>query len=221
MKKQFVVIGMGRFGKGIAKTLAELDAEVLVIDENEERINYASTFATHAVQMDATDEQALQSLGIGNFDVVCVCISEVQSSIMITMLCKEYGVKQVVAKAGSVLHAKVLERMGADQVIFPENDMGMRMAHKLVSTNILDFIELSEDFGIAEFEVYEDWIGASLTQLDFRKKYGLNIIAIRSASQEINVNPLPNDILKKDDVIIVIGSEMQIGKLEKLANKKN
>ncbi len=219
MKRQFAVIGLGRFGTGIARTLAELDAEVLVIDNNEDKINDAMAFATHAVEMDATDEAALQSLGIGNFDVVCVCIGEIQSSIMITLLCKEYGVKHVISKSSSDLHTKVLERMGADRVVFPENDTGISMAHKLVSSNILDFIELSPEYGIAEFEIYEKWEEKNLVELDFRKKYGLNIIAIRHDGK-INVNPTPGNVLHKDDVIIVVGSEEHIGKLEQLANKR-
>jgi len=219
MKKQFAVIGLGKFGMSIARTLSELDTEVLVIDHNVDRINEAAAFSTHAVQMDATDESSLQSLGIGNFDVVCVCIGELQSSIMITLLCKEYGVANVIAKAGSELHAKVLGKVGADQVVFPENDTGISMAHKLVSSNILDFIELSPDYGIAEFGVYEKWEEKSLIELDFRKKYGLNVIAIRHGG-EINVSPLPVDVLHKDDVIVVIGAEDQIGKLEELADKR-
>lgn len=220
MKKQYVIIGLGRFGTSVAKTLVEQGAEVLVIDENEEKVNQAAAYATHAVQMDATDEQALKSMGIRNFDVACVCIGEVQASIMITLLCKEQGVDLVLAKAGSELHAKVLYRMGADKVIFPERDTGVRIAHNMLSSNILDFIELSPDYGIAEFEVYEDWVGKSILELDFRRKYGLNIVAIRHADSSINVNPMASDLLSADDVIIVIGSEERIGRLEKVTQKR-
>ncbi len=220
MKKQYVIIGLGRFGSSVAQTLVEQGAEVLVIDDSEEKINQAASYATHAIQMDATDEQALQSLGIRNFDVACVCIGEVQSSIMITLLCKQQGVDLVLAKAGSELHAKVLYKMGADKVIFPERDTGVRIAHNMLSSNILDFIELSPDYGIAEFEVYEKWIGQSIMELDFRRKYGLNIVAIRHADSTINVNPMANDTLASGDAIVVIGSEEQIGKLEKVTQKR-
>lgn len=220
MYKQFAVIGLGRFGTGIARTLSELGAEVLVIDIDEEKINDAISYATHAVQMDATDESALQSVGIGNFDVVCVCMGDVQSSILITLLCKENGVKYVVSKARSDLHTKVLDRMGANQVVFPENDTGIAMAHKMVSKNILDFIELSPEYGIAEFETYEDWVGKNLIEIDFRKKYGLNVVAIRHKDDSINVNPLPKDIILEGDVVVVLGSERQIGHLEELATKR-
>ncbi|WP_302760327.1 potassium channel family protein, partial [Christensenella hongkongensis] len=153
MKKQYVVIGLGRFGTSVAKTLVDQDAEVLVIDANEEKINQALSYATHAVQADATDEQALKSLGIRNFDVACVCLGEIQSSIMAALICKDQGIDLVLVKAQSEVHAKVLYKMGVDKVVFPERDMGIRVAHNLLSSNILDFIELSEDYGIAELEV--------------------------------------------------------------------
>ncbi len=215
MKKQYVVIGLGRFGTSVAKTLVDQDAEVLVIDANEEKINQALSYATHAVQADATDEQALKSLGIRNFDVACVCLGEIQSSIMAALICKDQGIDLVLVKAQSEVHAKVLYKMGVDKVVFPERDMGIRVAHNLLSSNILDFIELSEDYGIAELEVHPAWAGQTLIDVDFRKKYGINIIAIKNASGSVNVSPLPGDVIMSDDVLVVIGSEEQIGKLER------
>jgi trk system potassium uptake protein TrkA len=215
MKKQFAVIGLGKFGMSIARTLSELDTEVLVIDHNVDRINEAAAFST--CRADDVRESSLQSLGIGIFDVVCVCIGRC-CPLMITCSAR-IRVANDIAKSGSELHAKVLGKVGADQVVFPENDTGISMAHKLVSSNILDFIELSPDYGIAEFGVYEKWEEKSLIELDFRKKYGLNVIAIRHGG-EINVSPLPVDVLHKDDVIVVIGAEDQIGKLEELADKR-
>ncbi|MEG1990811.1 MAG: TrkA family potassium uptake protein, partial [Christensenella sp.] len=178
MKKQYVVIGMGRFGTSVAKTLVDQGADVLVIDGDEEKVDQAINFATHAVQADATDEQALKSLGIRNFDVACVCLGEIQSSIMAALICKEQGIDLVVVKAQSEVHAKVLYKMGVDKVVFPERDMGIRVAHNLISSSILDFIELSDDYGIAEIEVDDIWAEHTLIDLDFRKKYGVNIIAI-------------------------------------------
>ncbi|MEG0630550.1 MAG: TrkA family potassium uptake protein, partial [Christensenellaceae bacterium] len=210
MKRQFVVIGLGRFGTSVAKTLVEQGAEVLVIDANEEKVNQSISYATHAVQADATDEQALKSLGIRNFDVACVCLGEIQSSIMAALICKEQGIGLVIVKAQSEVHAKVLYKMGVDKVVFPERDTGIRVAHNILSSNILDFIELSDDYGIAELEVHSSWADKTLVELDFRKKYGVNIIAIRHSDETININPMPNDIILVNDVIIVIGSEEQI-----------
>ena len=219
MKKQYVVIGLGRFGTSVAKTLVEQDAEVLVIDRDEEKVNEAINYATHAVQADATEEKSLKSLGIRNFDVACVCLGEIQSSIMAALICKEQGVGLVLVKAQSEVHAKVLYKMGVDKVVFPERDMGIRVAHNLLSSNILDFIELSDDYGIAELEVHPAWVGETLIDLDFRKKYGLNIIAIRQGDSQVNINPLPGDRINDGDALVVIGSEEQLGKMERSERK--
>jgi len=151
VKKQFAVIGIGRFGSSVAKTLCGLGHEVLAVDRNQDRIQEIADYVTHAVQADATDEEALKSLGIRNFDAVVVSIGDdIQSSIMIALLCKEMGVKFVVGKAQNDLHAKVLYKIGVDKVIFPERDMGMKIAHHLASTNIIDYIELASDYSLVE-----------------------------------------------------------------------
>lgn len=143
-KKQFVVVGLGRFGESLAKTVYDLGHDVLVIDMDEEKIADIADYVTHAVQMDATDENALKKLGVSNFDVAIVTIgSDIQASVMSTLLMREMGVKYVIAKGHSDLHAKVLYKIGADKVILPEKDMGKRVAHNLISSNILDYIELS------------------------------------------------------------------------------
>lgn len=215
-KKQYAVIGLGRFGASLAKTLAEQGVEVLAIDRDEAIVNHAVSFVTQAVQMDAADEQALSAVGIGNFDVACICTNDMQSSIMITLLCKEQGVPCVLAKAGSELHEKVLKKMGADRVVFPERDSGVRQAHNLLSSNILDFIQVSKDFDLAEFEVYDEWVGKSLLELQFRQRYGASVVAIRPKEGKVNINPLPEDVLHARDIIVVIGEEERLQKLEKI-----
>src|SRR6478735_3493126 len=142
---------MGRFGSAVAKTLSQLGFEVLAIDQNEETIQDVSAYVTHAVQADSTDEEALRALGIRNFDVVVVAIGEdIQSSILTTLILKDLGVPAIIVKAKNELHGKVLNKIGADKVIFPERDMGLRVAHHLVSPNILDYIDLSDDYSIME-----------------------------------------------------------------------
>lgn len=215
--KQFAVLGLGRFGSSLAKTLYDLGHEVLAVDEREEAVQEISESVTHAVQADATDESALRSLGLRNFDVVIVSIgADIQASILVTLIVKELGVKYVVAKAQSELHAKVLYKIGADRVVLPERDMGLRLAHNLVSSNVLDFIELSSDYSIVEVAALNEWQGKTLKDLNFRRKYGLNVIAIKH-NGEMNVSPRAEDIIEENDVLVVIGENEGITRLENKA----
>ncbi|HOO13411.1 MAG TPA: TrkA family potassium uptake protein [Bacillota bacterium] len=215
--KQFVVLGLGRFGSSLARTLYGLGYDVLAVDEMEEAVQEISESVTHAVQADATDESTLRSLGLRNFDVAIVAIgSNIQSSILISLIVKELGVKHVVAKAQSELHAKLLYKIGADRVVFPERDMGIRLAHNLVSSNVLDFIELSSDYSIVEMAALDEWQGKTLKDLDFRRKYGLNVIAIKR-NGEMNVSPRAEEKIEENDVLVVIGDNERITRLEKKA----
>ncbi|CDF58472.1 potassium channel family protein [Thermobrachium celere] len=212
--KQFVVIGLGRFGSSIAKTLYSLGHEVLAIDKDEEVVQDISEYVTHAVQADATDEATLKSLGIRNFDIAVVTIgSDVQSSVLVTLLVKELGVKYVIAKAQNELHAKVLYKIGADRVVFPERDMGVRVAHNLCSSNILDYIELSPDYSIMEVTALEEWENKTLKELNLRTRYGINIMAIKR-DNDINISPSAEDVIKKGDVLVVIGGTDDIKNIE-------
>ena len=217
-KKQFVVIGLGRFGSSVAKTLYELGNDVMAIDADEEVIQEIADSVTHAVQADSTDENTLKALGISNFDVAVVTIgSNVQTSIMTALLIKELGVKNILAKAHNELHAKVLQKIGVDKVIFPERDMGVRVAHNLVATSILDYIELSPDYSIAEIISSSDWVGKSLKELNMRAKYGISIMALKR-DNEINVSPLAEDIIQEGDVIVAIGGTEELNELENKIN---
>lgn len=212
--KQFVVIGCGRFGSSVAKTLYDLGHEVLAIDLDEEKVQDISDSVTCAVQADVTDEKVLAELGIRNFDVVIVSIgSNYQASIMATLIAKDLGVKKVIVKAHDELHGKVLSKIGADRIIFPERDMGVRVAHNLVSSNILDFIELSPDYSILEIAALEKWSNRTLKELRLPTKYGINVMAIKRGD-DINVSPYADDIILEGDVLVVIGSTKDIEKLE-------
>ena len=218
--KQFVIIGLGRFGSSVAKTLYALGHDVLAIDSNEDLVQEISDSVTHAVQMDATDESALKTLGLRNFDVAVVTIgSNIQASVMITLLVKELGVKYIIAKGQSDLHAKVLYKIGADRVVLPEKDMGVRVAHNLVSASILDFIELSPDYSIMELRVLNEWDGKSLKELKLRSRYGINIMAIKKG-ESIDISPKAEDILSADDIIVAIGSADDLSNLEDMLVKK-
>ncbi|WP_127491028.1 potassium channel family protein [Paenibacillus glycanilyticus] len=213
-KKQFAVIGMGRFGSSIASSLTEMGFEVLAIDSSEDKIQDAINKVTHAVSADSTDEEALRSLGIRNFDVVVVAIGEdIQASILTTLILKDLGVKMIVVKAQNELHGKVLTKIGADKVVYPERDMGMRVAHHLISPNILEYIEISEDHSIIDLRAPEAMIGKSLKQLDIRAKFKCNVMAIKTNGQ-MNIAPYPDDLIRPEDVLVIVGRNADLSNLE-------
>ncbi|MFC4075701.1 potassium channel family protein [Salinithrix halophila] len=217
MNKQFAVIGLGRFGGSVAKTLHDMGYEVLAIDKDPHRVQDYAQIVTHAVEADSTDENALRALGIRNFDVVVVSIGEdIQSSIMTSLILQEIGVGKVVVKARNDLHGKVLYKIGADKVIYPERDMGVRVVHNLISPNILDYIELADDYSIIEVHAGEFFAGKSLEQLDIRAKFGCNVMAIKSGPG-INIAPLASDRIKEGDILVVIGHNNDLKKLEEKA----
>jgi len=215
MKKQFVIIGCGRFGSSVAKRLFDLGVEVMVVDKSEETIQNIADYVTYAVQADATDENSIKSLGIRNFDVAIVTIgSDIQSSILVTLMVKELGVKYVVAKAQNDMHAKVLYRIGADRVVFPEREMGTRIANNLVSDNILEHIQLAPDYSILEIVALDEWIGKSLKEVDIRARYGINVMAIKH-EDKLDIAVSADNIIKDGDVLVVIGHNDDLRKLEK------
>lgn len=213
--KQFIVIGLGRFGSSIATTLSNLGYDVMGVDSDEGIIQAHSDFLTHCVQADATDEHVLKTLGVRNFDVAIVSIGQdIQASILVTLLLKELGLKYVVAKAQNKLHAKVLSKIGADRIVFPERDMAIRVAHNLVSSNIIDFIELSPHFSIVEIAAISDWYNKSLKDLDMRKKYGLNVMAIKR-KKDVIISPNADEKICKDDILVVVAKNEDVESLER------
>ncbi|BCJ88091.1 potassium channel family protein [Effusibacillus dendaii] len=217
MAKQYAVIGMGRFGTSVASELYEMGYEVLGIDTNEDKIQDAVDFVTHAVTADSTDDNALKALGIRNFDVVVVAIgADIQASILTTLILKELGVKKIVVKAQNELHGKVLTKIGADKVVYPERDMGIRVAHNLISPNILDYIELSPEYSMIEIVANHKMVGKTLQETDIRKKYGCTVMAIKRG-EDINISPLANDRIDQGDILVVIGKNDDLQTLEEEA----
>nr|WP_239587667.1 TrkA family potassium uptake protein [Bacillus pakistanensis] len=215
VKKEFVVVGLGRFGGSIVRSLSEQGLEVMAIDQDEEKVNEFSSIASHAVVADSTDESVLKSLGIRNFDHVIVAIGEdIQSSILTTLMLKEIGVKNITVKAQNDYHEKVLRKIGADQVVHPERDMGKRIANNIISNNVLDYLELSDEHSIVEIVANERLDGNSLIDLDIRAKYGLNIVAIKR-DKDIIVSPQADESVLKGDILIVIGADSDISRFEK------
>ncbi|WP_025785219.1 TrkA family potassium uptake protein [Sporosarcina sp. D27] len=215
MKKEFVVIGLGRFGGSIVNELIELDASVMAIDKSQDRVDEFAQIATQAVAADTTDESSLRSLGIRNFEHVVVAIGEnIQASILTTLILKELGVQMITVKAQNDYHEKVLRKIGADHVIHPERDMGRRIANRMVSNDILDYLELSDEYSIVEIRANEKLSGATLIDLDIRAKFGVNIVAIKR-EDHILVSPQAIEEIRLNDVLIVIGSDVDIHRFEK------
>jgi len=216
--KQFIVLGLGRFGSAVATTLVELGHEVLGVDNDEEKVNDLKDKITQAVQADITEERALKELGVKNFDTAIVGIgSDLETSILVAMMLKEMGLKYIIAKAQNNLHAKVLEKIGVDKIVFPERDMGRRIASNLIIPNIKDYIELEPDYSIIEIKALPEFADNTLSELDLQSKYGINVLAIKRGNN-FNISPRAKDVIKKDDFLIVIG---ETKKITKLAGKVN
>ncbi|WLD94991.1 TrkA family potassium uptake protein [Alkalihalobacillus sp. AL-G] len=215
MKKQFAVIGLGRFGGSICRSLSNNDMEVLAIDNDEDRVNEYSSIATHAVIADSTDENVLKSLGIRNFDHVIVAIGDnLQASILTTLILKELDVEHITVKAQNDYHEKVLRKIGADRIVHPERDMGQRIAHNIMSNNVLDYLELSDEHSIVELIASEKMHDKTLIELDIRANYGCNVVAIKRGD-EIEVSPQATYTIIEEDILIVIGADNDISRLEK------
>lgn len=214
MHKQFVVIGLGRFGTSVAKTLNSLGHDVLAIDKNEHPVQAIMHYVTKAVQADSREEETLRALGVRNFDVAIVAIGDdLEANILITLMLKEIGVPYVVAKAQSSLHGKVLEKIGADKIIYPEQDMGVRVAHNLIRTNVMDFIELSPDYSIFEIAASAEFVNKSLGALDFRVVYGINVMAIKKKEGQIIVAPGANTVIEEKDILVIVGNIKALSRL--------
>lgn len=215
MKRDFAVIGLGRFGGSICRELSEEGMQVLAIDINEERINQYKDIASYAVIADSTNEAALKELGIDSIDHVIIAIGDnIQASILTTVILTDLGIKKITVKAQNDYHERILEKLGAHQVVHPERDMGRRIAHSIISNNILDYLDLSDEHSIVEVKAGKKMIDKSLLELDIRVNYGCNIVAINQGN-EVNVSPSAHYKLKEDDILIVIGSNKDISRFEK------
>lgn len=216
--KSFLVIGLGRFGEAVARELADQGQEVLAIDAADERVQQVADAVTQAICADASDENVLRTIGVRNFDCCIVGVAtDMESSILITVLLKELGVKNIVAKAKSAVHARVLERVGADKVVLPESDMGHRLARKLIHTNVVDYFGMAGEYTILEMQVPPSWVGKTLMSLQVRVRHRVNILAIREDGQAINVTPSPNRALGEKDILLLIGANEDAQKVVELS----
>ena len=213
--KQYIVVGLGRFGSAIAETLCEAGEEVLGVDKDMDLVEGMRDKITHAVQMDAMDRDALEALGVRDFDVAFVTMgSDIRASGTITLMLKELGVKRIIAKAHDDFHGRMLEKLGADKVLFPERDMGRRVAHNLVSGNIVDYLELSPEYSMAEVRPMKDWVGKTLKDLALRSRAGVNVIAIKRG-EDVNPMPQPDTVISEDDALLVVAREETLGVMDR------
>lgn len=212
MRKQYAVFGLGSFGESVAVTLQELGCEVVVVDNHMERIENISPYVSYAVQADIEDPEVIRSLGARNLDGVVVAVADdMEASIMATLVSKEIGVPYVLAKAKNDLHAKVLKKIGADSIIFPEKEIGQSVARNLVSGEFVDWISLSPDYSITEIAVPEKWIGKSLSEIDVRRTKDVNVVGVR-IGEKIQVTIDPEEPLQKEMMLIMIGSNEALEK---------
>ena len=219
MKRLFAVIGLGRFGYSVAETLVKKGCEVLAIDRDEEKIQAISDIATFAVQCDATDERALKAVSAQNVDVAVVSIGEnIEASILIVQTLREMGIKSIVAKAVAPIQGKILKNLGVKEVIYPERDTAIRLAHRLISPNVLEYLELAPGYSIEEVSVLDRFSGLSLGEAKIQEQHNLNIIGIKKQitrmvkgrmmkDETFNFTPSPEDVIEKGDVLVVIGRE--------------
>ena len=216
--KTFVVIGLGRFGSAVATELSSLGHEVLAVDEREDHVQRVAEKVTHAETGDARDPSVLRALGVRNYDCAVVAVGDdIGNSALITLNLKEIGVKRVICKAQSHVHRKVLEKIGADRVVFPEHEMGVKLAQGLSSSNVLNFIELSEDFGIVETAVPKEWHYETIQNLDVRARYRVNIIAVRRGKDgALNVAPGASYVIEPGDAVVALGRTEDINHLQDL-----
>ncbi|MDD6047154.1 MAG: TrkA family potassium uptake protein [bacterium] len=211
--KSFAVIGIGRFGASVAQTLCTLGHEVLAIDRDETRIAAIADLVTHAVVADTTDERALKRIGVRNFDCIIISVGDdIRTSILTTVLVKEQGAQYVIAKASDRLHARLLEKTGADKVVLPEHEAGVRLARSLVSGSIIDYLDLSDEYSINETLIPTPWVGKTLVELNVRNRFGVSVIAIRRG-EDILVTLDPKAPLHAGDVLVMIGSNESLSRI--------
>lgn len=214
MKNNVIVFGAGRFGSALAKKLFDEGLEVMIVDKDYERIEDLANHVTTAVQCDLMDEEAVKELGIGIFDVAVVAIgTDLEASIMATLAAKDHDISRIIAKASSVTQAKVLTKLGADQIIFPEIEIGQRLARSLAGSNITDYINYSEDYTMFELKALKAWWGQTLSQLNFRNKYHLNVVAIRNQGHAI-ITGLADHVIEEGDSLVLAGTKKDAQKLE-------
>ena len=212
--KTYAVFGLGRYGLAVVRELVANGKEVIAVDMSQKIVNDVAAYLPVCKCADVTDAEVISRLGIGNIDTVIICMaSNLEASVMAVTLCKEAGVNTVIAKCANEMHQKILLRVGADRVVFPENESGIRLAKNLLSSGFIDMISLSKDVSMVEIDVRSEWIGKNLIELNLRKKYGFNVVALKKG-EKVNVNINPEQVLDASTTLIVITDVAKLGKLK-------
>ncbi len=213
-RKNYAVFGLGRYGTAVARELVNNSMDVVAVDIDQKIVNDAAAFLPICKCADVTDPEVISRLGTGDFDVVVICMAHsLEASVMAITLCKEAGVKKVIAKCATEMQKKIFERVGADEVVFPENESGIRLAKNLLSSGFIDMVSLSDDVSLVEINVKSEWAGKNLIELNLRKKYGLNIVALKRGD-DVSVNVDPEQALSTDTTLIVIADTSKLNKLK-------
>ena len=214
MEKNVIVLGLGRFGYAVATKLFEKGIYVTAVDSNYKKVEKIANFVSSAAQGDITEELAMKSLGISNYDVAVIATgTDIEASIEATLICKDCGVEKVIAKATSQSHARILKKIGADQIVYPELDTGERLARSIAGSNLLELVQFSNDFSLIEIKAHEDWVGKTLIELDFRKSYKMNVVAFeRNGAMIMDIDP--NLKIQEEDVLVLIGDNENAKELE-------
>jgi trk system potassium uptake protein TrkA len=213
-KKTYAVFGLGRYGIAVARELVNNGMEVIAVDTDEKIVNAAADELPICKCADITDSEVIRQLGIASVDVVIIAMANnLESSVMAVTLCKEIGIKTVIAKAANAMHQKILQRVGADQVVFPENESGIRLAKNLLSSGFVDMVSLAKNVSIIELDIHPEWVGKDLIELNLRKKYSINVVAIR-CGETVSVDIDPHARLREEDKLIVIANTERLSKLK-------
>ena len=213
MKHTYAVFGLGRYGTAVARELVENGMEVIAVDSDQRIVNAAADGLPICKCADITDPDVIRQLGIGNVDVVIVAMANnLEASVMAVTLCKEAGVPTVIAKCANEMHQKILNRVGADKVVFPENESGIRLAKNLLSSGFVDMVSLAKNVSMIELDVKPDWVGKNLIELNLRKKYSINVVALRKGDA-VSVDIDPHAAVQESDKLIVIANTEKLAKL--------
>ena len=213
-KKQILVLGLKTFGMSIVKQLSKYNCEVLAIDKDMEKVESASEYATHAIQVDIRDAEGISELSLSDFDIAIITVDDIEASIMASLIFKEHGINTVVVKAKNNLHKRILEKMEVDKIISPEEEMGIKLAKSIMNESIIDAINFSDEYSILEINALDKWIGKTLISLNLRAEYGMNVLCIKNPDKELEIMPAQDYIIEARDILVAIVDNKKIEKTD-------
>ena len=213
-KKQILVLGLKTFGMSVIKQLSKYNCDVLAIDKDMDRVEIASEYATHAIQLDIKDGDEIEELSLEDYDIAIITVDDIEASIMAALLFKEHGIETVIAKAKNNVHKRILGKMEVDKIISPEEEMGIKLAKTLMNVSVIDAINFSDEYSILEINALEKWIGKPLINLDLRNKYAMNVLCIKNPNKDLEISPSPEYIVEKGDILVAIVENEKIKNTE-------